>query len=325
MGPCVPTERMQTGRLQISERHCAGMKILLIASLVNVALQACPCAADDGDDHDTVLGVVQFTLTSTSYVTLILWALLLSLVGWIAVLYPFVFCPKFDATVRDYTSRGVKCPGKILSVRKGRVFNPLRYCLPTRYNCYVTVEYSGRKKELAVDESVMKRLSERDSDSIDVYMLPEYPQSGILDEQYQGHEVTTDSKVMYALAAILLLGLGAWTSLVSTADEITDSPGEWKVWIILLGHLAAFGVAYSACNFVHSIRVEALLFGSADDDGLQEYADTHHLANRGCSRSVMELKETRSVGTTTTALADSKDEVSDTNDVEEAKAYQALT
>lgn len=310
------------------------MGLFLITSLLHAVLSVTRCAADDGTDnseseysgYDTVLGVLQTTVTSTSYVTLILYALFLSIVGWVAVLYPFVFCPKFDATVRNFTSRGVKCSGKILSMRKGRVFNPLRYCLPTRYNCYVTVEYNEQRKELAVDETVMKRLAEREQDEIDVYTLPEYPQSGILDEQYQGHEVTNYSKMLYASSAAFLLGLGIWTSFVSTDEELTNSPGAWKVWVVVLGHLCAFGTAYAACNFTHSIRVEALLFGSADDDGLQDYVNTHTLANRGCSRSVIDSpREKMLARPITAALADSKDEVSENPSADDANAYRVMS
>lgn len=288
---------------------------------------------DGDDDGNTVLGVLQTTDTLTSYGVLILFALSLCIVGWSAILYPFVFCPRFDETIQNFTSQGVKLQGRILSMRRGRVFNPLRWMLPTRYNCYVTVEYNGTRKELAVDEAAMDKLAERTDGNVDVYALPGYPQSGLLDGTLQSHEVTKRAKIFHVLAAILLLGLGVWTSLVSPADEIYSSTNLWKMWLVLAGHVAAFGLAYWACNFVHLTRVEALLYGTVDADGLQEYAENHQLANRGCSRGPMEMSGAAAAASAelggVTALADSKDEVSERSsnikDDEANNNYQAMT
>merc|ERR1719183_218382 len=72
---------------------------------------------------------------------LVVYSLITVLLGWIALLHPFFFVPKFQAKVRGYVELGNVRRASIISMRRGKVSNPLRFCLPTRHNCYVTVAF----------------------------------------------------------------------------------------------------------------------------------------------------------------------------------------
>lgn len=85
-------------------------------------------AANDGDDFGM-------------YGMLVVYSLITVLLGWIALLHPFFFVPKFQAKVRGYVELGNVRRASIISMRRGKVSNPLRFCLPTRHNCYVTVAF----------------------------------------------------------------------------------------------------------------------------------------------------------------------------------------
>ena len=144
-----------------------------------------------------------------TYGMLIISSLIIVVLGWIALLHPFFFVPKFQSKVRGYVNLGNVRKGSIISMRRGKVSNPLRFCLPTRHNCYVTVSFEPNgsapvaaaassdttsaavppnedepsrtspnntnrynttiRKELVIEEDALQLLMDRSSDTIDVY------------------------------------------------------------------------------------------------------------------------------------------------------------
>jgi len=234
--------------------------------------------ANDSDDDFGVYGM------------LIVYSLLTVVVGWIALLHPFFFVPKFQSKVRGYVELGNVRRGSIISMRRGKVSNPLRFCLPTRHNCYVTVSFdpnapassdapstnsssnnsssSGTaiRKELVIEEDALQCLMDRSSDTIDVYTAgPSFPLSGMLNDQFQGHRITLPVKIFYAIGGFILIAAALTLSFYVTADRIYRSEHMWKFWSILVGHILCLGIAFYSCHFVYRKRIEALLYGTIDD------------------------------------------------------------
>ena len=244
---------------------------------------------DDGDDFGM-------------YGMLVVYSLITVLLGWIALLHPFFFVPKFQAKVRGYVDLGNVRRASIISMRRGKVSNPLRFCLPTRHNCYVTVSFDPNassasaassdtpsavppnedvpsatagttnrynttiRKELVIEEEALQLLIGRDSDTIDVYTAgPSYPLSGMLNDQYQGHRITLPVKVFYAVGGLVLIAVALILSFYVPADHIYRSEHLWKFWSVLAGHVLCLGLAFYSCHFVYRKRIEALLYGTIDD------------------------------------------------------------
>ena len=211
--------------------------------------------------------------------TLVAYSLLASLVGWAMVFHPFFFVPRFQAKVRGYVLLGNRRSGTVVSTRRGRVFNPLRHILPSRHNCYVTVEYDPRapgapgagaaviRKELVVDEQVLRQLLDRAEDAIDVYTAgPAYPYSGMLDDEYQGQRVGLQLRLAYGAGAAVLLALAYFLGFGATAGVLYSASGRRRVLpVVVLGHLLSICLAWWCCHFAYRRRIEALLYGTIDD------------------------------------------------------------
>jgi len=123
---------------------------LVLATVLrnNGVLVHAACDADYYGDGDCNDAVVQYNNAEGNsddefgmYGMLVVYSLLTVVLGWIALLHPFFFVPKFQAKVRGYVELGNVRKASIISMRRGKVSNPLRFCLPTRHNCYVTVSF----------------------------------------------------------------------------------------------------------------------------------------------------------------------------------------
>lgn len=104
------------------------------------------CDADHYGDADCNDAMVTYSNAGNDddfgmYGMLVVYSLITVVLGWIALLHPFFFVPKFQSKVRGYVNLGNVRKGSIISMRRGKVSNPLRFCLPTRHNCYVTVSF----------------------------------------------------------------------------------------------------------------------------------------------------------------------------------------
>ena len=266
------------------------------------------CDADYYGDADCNDAMVSYNNAANDddfgmYGMLVVYSLITVVLGWIALLHPFFFVPKFQSKVRGYVNLGNVRKGSIISMRRGKVSNPLRFCLPTRHNCYVTVSFDPNgsapvaaatsdmtpavppneddpsttsnnnnrynnniRKELVIEEEALQLLMDRSSDTIDVYTAgPAYPLSGMLNDQYQGHRITLPVKIFYAIGGFVLIAVAMTLSFYVTADHIYSSEHMWKFWSVLVGHSLCLGLAYWSCHFVYRKRIEALLYGTIDD------------------------------------------------------------
>jgi len=69
------------------------------------------------------------------------YCLMISFLGWIGVLYPFIFYKKYCKVCTRFQRQGVRRQGRISGSRTGRLMNPFRMFAPSRFNCYLTLEY----------------------------------------------------------------------------------------------------------------------------------------------------------------------------------------
>ena len=132
--------------LNLSFSPLASISLVLAAVLRTNGVRAA-CDPDYYGYADCNDAMVQYSNNDNEgddfgmYGMLVVYSLITVLLGWIALLHPFFFVPKFQAKVRGYVELGNVRRASIISMRRGKVSNPLRFCLPTRHNCYVTVAF----------------------------------------------------------------------------------------------------------------------------------------------------------------------------------------
>lgn len=106
------------------------------------------------------------------------------------------------------------------------------------------------------------------NNTVTVYTLPKYPQSGCLDPAFQGtyRDISTaKTQLIYGFPGILLI-------LVSLTITFFKSnlyeKNMLEFWVLLLLHFVVFWLAYYACKFVNRHRIEALLYATPPREDL---------------------------------------------------------
>ena len=280
-----PSAARDRRRHRHRHRPCHRRRSSCLLPLAWLAAASPAGAYSSGEDCDDAMSSYGGSGSGSALIgtlgTLVAYSLLASLVGWAMVFHPFFFVPRFQAKVRGYVLLGNRRSGTVVSTRRGRVFNPLRHVLPSRHNCYVTVEYDPRapgtgapgagaaviRKELVIDEQVLRQLLDRAEDAIDVYTAgPAYPYSGMLDDEYQGQRVGLQLRLAYGAGAAVLLALAYFLGFGATAGVLYSASGRRRVLpVVVLGHLLSICLAWWCCHFAYRRRIEALLYGTIDD------------------------------------------------------------
>lgn len=120
--------------------------IQISLNLLNISVQS----ADENDfyDNDYMQNDEKSDAKSAFYlsfqagkVTKYFYCLVIALLGWVALLYAFLFHRRYCKEVYDFEQRGVAVQGRVIGSRIGRLFNPFRFFLPSKYNCYLSLEY----------------------------------------------------------------------------------------------------------------------------------------------------------------------------------------
>jgi len=266
--------------------------LLLLLYCTTTTILAQQNQQTDDEDEEYVLGMLH-PHTESSLASLITYAMVLCSLGWVALLFPFVFVKRFDTFIMEMNQRGQEREAAIIRFRRSRVFNPFRWILPTQYNNYVTVRFENTqgeiiKKEISVQEEIFERFRLTKPDTVPVYTLPDHPESACLEYEAQCSPMTMFRRMNFGVGAALLLGVGFWTSIVSAADVLFGSKLWWKFWVVLLGHGVALAIAYWGCNFGHRKRVESILYGTGIKDQAEEQSDREMSPLPHDSRSFVE-------------------------------------